>query len=133
MLLHAPTSVGDALDRLTILAIKGDRVRDPLQLSNVKREYLVLREAWLGASLPEPELLDSFRLLREVNEELWDVEDHLRMLEAAGRFDAVFVEKARSVYQTNDRRAALKKRVNLDFGSALVEEKQHPHYGTAPG
>ncbi|HND33727.1 MAG TPA: DUF6165 family protein, partial [Myxococcota bacterium] len=119
MILHAPTSVGDALDRLTILAIKGDRVRDPLQLSNVKREYTVLREAWLQASLPEPETLESFRLLREVNEQLWDVEDHLRMLEAAGRFDAVFVAKARAVYQTNDRRAALKKRVNLDFGSAL--------------
>ncbi len=133
MILHTPTSVGDALDRLTILAIKGDRVRDPLQLANVKREYMVLREAWMQASLPEPEALEFFRLLREVNEQLWDVEDHLRMLEAAGRFDAVFVEKARSVYQTNDRRAALKKRVNLDFGSALVEEKQHPHYPQVEG
>lgn len=129
MILQAPVSLGDALDRLSILAIKGERLRDPLRLSNVRREYMVLREAWIKASLPEPETLPLFRDLRKVNEALWETEDQLRSLEAQHRFDATFVELARAVYITNDRRAILKRQVNQDFGSSLIEEKQHPEYG----
>jgi hypothetical protein len=63
-----------------------------------------------------------------VNERLWEIEDQLRALEAEGRFDARFIELARSVYRTNDERAAIKQRINLRLGSNLIEEKQHPVY-----
>lgn len=128
MLLHAPCPVGDVLDRITILAHKHTRLRGPAA-DNVARELAALREAWRGAGLPEPEAVPEYAELDTTNRALWELEDRLRGAEAAGRFDAAFVEDARGVYRTNDRRAALKRAVNLRFGSQLLEEKLHPGYG----
>ena len=69
--------------------------------------------------------------LQAVNEELWDIEDEIRACEARGDFGPEFVELARSVYRTNDRRSAIKRRINLELGSALVEEKEYPCYQRA--
>lgn len=126
--LVAVAAVGDVLDRISILAIKADRLRDPGARARVGVERDGLRRGWLDAGLPEPEGLARYAELLAVNTALWEVEDRLRAFEAAGDFGAAFVEDARSVYRINDRRAALKRAVNTEFGSAIVEEKQHPSY-----
>jgi hypothetical protein len=132
MLLVAPSAVGDVLDRITILTLKLERV-GASQGANVSAELSALRAAWAAGALPAPEEVPEFVLLGQVNRELWDVEDRLRAAEAAGRFDDAFVQDARTVYRVNDRRAALKRSVNLRYGSAIVEEKLHPGYGEGHG
>lgn len=123
-LILAPVSVGELIDKITILEIKAARIADPAKRANVERELTALQhladEQGLVAGL-EP-LADE---LAEVNRRLWEVEDALRALEAAGRFDITFVELARSVYRENDLRAALKKQINILANSAIVEEKLH--------
>ncbi len=124
MTLLAPCSIGDLLDRITILRIKVRRSA-PSQRPNVQRELERLCACWprLEAG-DEPEMAE----LSDVNLLLWEVEDQLRAAEAALRFDAEFVTRARSVYRLNDRRAALKRTINLRLGSELMEEKIHPVY-----
>lgn len=127
--LLVPASLGDVIDRLTILAIKQERLSDPGARANVAREHDALVAAWAAEALPECRSLPEWAELAAVNQALWDVEDELRACEAARSFGDGFVEKARSVYLINDRRAAIKRRVNTRLGSDLVEEKQHPTYG----
>jgi hypothetical protein len=119
---------GELLDKLTILEIKAARIADAAKLRHVREELRLLaaaRDACLPASA---ELARLAAELRQVNEQLWDVEDELRRCEANRSFGARFIELARSVYKTNDRRAALKRRVNELLGSHLVEEKSYaPH------
>ncbi len=118
--------VGDVVDRITILRIKEARIADAAKRANVRQELAALRAAWEGSGLPWPEA--RAEELQQVNETLWDVEDALRRHEAAGDFGARFVELARAVYHTNDRRAALKREINLQTGSVLVEEKAYVAY-----
>jgi hypothetical protein len=127
MLLYAPVAVADVLDRLTILAIKLDRLPSARR-DVVMDEYTALAEAWRSAGLPDPAEVAEHAALAEVNLALWEVEDRLRAAEARQDFGPAFVADARAVYVTNDRRAALKRAVNLRFGSRLVEEKLHPSY-----
>ena len=120
-----PVSWGELIDKITILEIKAARISDPARRANVVRELEALTEARdrggaLPASVEEP-TCD----LRAVNEWLWDIEDEIRECEKHGDFGPRFVELARSVYKTNDRRAALKRRINDLLGSALVEEKSY--------
>ncbi len=127
MLLFAPAAVGDALDRLTILEIKLARL-PVARRSSAAEEHAALAAAWHGAGLPDPSEVPERAALAEVNLALWEVEDRLRAAEARGDFGPAFVADARAVYRTNDRRAVLKRAVNLRFGSRLVEEKLHPSY-----
>lgn len=124
MKVEAPCSVGDLLDRITILRIKIQRCSAE-QSANVGVELGALAGLWAAE---EPEMAE----LSSVNQALWDVEDRLRAAEAAGVFDHAFIADARSVYRLNDRRASLKRAINLRLGSALVEEKVHPHYAVGP-
>jgi tetratricopeptide (TPR) repeat protein len=121
-------AAGDLLDRLTILEIKSERIRDPAKLRHVRAELEALAEPrrTLGES---PELAALKAQLREVNERLWDVEDELRLCEQRQDFGPRFIELARSVYQSNDRRAALKRAVNELLHSPLVEEKSYADPG----
>ena len=125
--LSAPVSVGDLLDRLTILGIKAGKLSGAA-LANAEAERVQLVQAWVAAGLPAPDSLLAFRELSEINLALWEVEDRLRAAEATGEFGPAFVDDARSVYRLNDRRAALKRAVNLHFDSAVIEEKSHPRY-----
>lgn len=123
-----PTSPGELLDKLTILRIKTERIRDSAKLANVRHEKSVL-EATARRHLPDSEELTALReTLYRINSELWEIEDAIRDCEAVGDFGAEFIRLARAVYVTNDRRADVKKRINLHLGSALVEEKSYSDY-----
>jgi len=123
-------SNGEVLDKYSILLIKSERITDPTALKNVERELRSLQAAVdtirsqeFSATLPTLQ-----NQLMEVNTQLWEVEDVLRGLEKSQDFGSSFVAAARSVYQLNDRRAAVKKEINLLTGSIIVEEKSYEKY-----
>lgn len=119
-----PVSWGELLDKMTILEIKRDRIGHPSARANVVREYEALRDHG-AAALREARVDALFRSLKGVNEELWEIEDAIRAEEAEARFGPAFVRLARSVYQKNDERAAIKRRINEALESDLVEEKSY--------
>jgi hypothetical protein len=128
MQLLVPTSPGEFLDKLTILEIKSERITEPAKLANVTRELGALRAAWAASPYAEHDVARLRTELKRINEALWEIEDRIRLKEAERSFDADFIELARSVYRNNDRRAAIKRELNLALGSELVEEKSHPRY-----
>jgi hypothetical protein len=128
MLLNVPTSPGEFLDKLSILEIKSERMSDPAQLAHVRRELELLRSTWAGSPFGTRDVSAPLAELKQVNESLWEIEDRIRAREAERRFDAEFVELARSVYRTNDRRAAIKRELNLALGSEILEEKSYTKY-----
>jgi Flp pilus assembly protein TadD len=116
---------GELLDKLAILEIKRQRIKDSAKLANVKIELEVLRQTQ-RYQLPLTEPLDAmFQELKQINGQLWEVEDKLRVLEKQGDFGARFIELARQVYVTNDRRAVVKRQINDSAGSRIVEEKSY--------
>ena len=116
---------GELIDKITILTIKSERMTDEEKLANVRRELDALIAA-RHASLPaSPELCALESDLRTVNELLWEIEDDIRACEAVRDFGPRFIELARAVYTYNDRRAAIKKDINLLSGSSLIEEKSY--------
>ncbi|MEZ5841367.1 MAG: DUF6165 family protein [Hyphomicrobiales bacterium] len=120
-----PISVGELIDKLAILEIKGERIEDADKRDNVERERAELQAVLDGLGL-ETDALEIFRAgLRGVNEQLWEIEDEIRLCEKAGDFGPRFIELARAVYKTNDRRADLKREINKLSGSALFEEKSY--------
>jgi hypothetical protein len=122
-----PISPGELLDKITILRIKVARIQDAAKLANVRLELSLLEKTWTEAGAPAVVAAEE-HALQAVNERLWDIEDRIRDKEAHQTFDRDFVELARSVYVCNDERAALKKRINLQLGSRLVEEKSYKQY-----
>jgi hypothetical protein len=124
----APISVGELIDKITILRIKLDKIREPAAQANVRRELDQLLAIGAGARLDANALAPFEQGLSQVNRQLWEVEDEVRGLENASNFGARFVELARSVYRLNDRRSALKRSINEVSGSAIVEEKSYTSY-----
>jgi hypothetical protein len=124
----APCAIGDLLDRITILAIKRVRI-DAARRPAVEAELGALEATWSAAGLPD---LPQRAELAAINLELWEVEDALRTCEALQDFGADFVALARRVYHLNDRRAAVKRTVNLALGSDYVEQKVLPDYAGRP-
>jgi hypothetical protein len=123
--LALPCPLGDAADRITILAIKSERMNDPAKLANVRKELAEVSGAFFAAIQRTTEFEALFAKLKVVNESLWEIEDAIRLCEARGEFGADFVVLARNVYQTNDERAAIKRAINVLLGSDLVEEKSY--------
>ena len=121
-------SAGELIDKLSILEIKLERLSDPAKLANVRREYESLRSALRQHFADTPELAALTAELKQTNVALWEIEDDIRNHERNGDFGASFVALARSVYRTNDVRAALKRRINDLLGSAIVEEKSYAEY-----
>lgn len=122
-------SYGELLDKLTILRIKTERMTDETKLANVQYELAELDACWRQAAEQfqtsvEAEIAE----LKSINERLWDIEDAIRDKERYGQFDQAFIDLARSVYFTNDKRAEVKKQINLKLGSDLVEEKSYSDY-----
>jgi hypothetical protein len=116
---------GELIDKLTILEIKKANITDPAKLSNVSHEYDVLARV-LADQVPPSETLTA--QLKAINESLWKIEDDIRDLERARDFGKDFIELARAVYFTNDRRAAVKRRINELLDSTIVEEKSYAAY-----
>ena len=121
-------SPGEVLDKITILRIKSARIGDADKLANVRRELELLERTWAASPYAAHDVRADTAALEAVNARLWDIEDRIREQERAGRFDAEFVALARAVYIENDARAAIKKRINLALGSAIVEEKSYAAY-----
>ena len=124
-----PISPGELLDKITILRIKAERIGDAGKRANVQLELGLLEVTWRASGCAAVDLSTDEQALQDVNERLWVVEDRIREKEAAQSFDKEFIELARSVYVSNDERAAIKKRVNLRLGSRIVEEKSYQPYG----
>ncbi|MBL8690542.1 MAG: hypothetical protein JNL04_15675 [Rhodospirillaceae bacterium] len=128
MTLVAPVSWGELIDKITILEIKLAKLGPGPQLDNVRREFDALA-AVRDRNAPSPEAWREIAgELKAINEALWKIEDDIRECEREKRFDAEFIELARSVYRTNDKRAAAKRRLNDRMGSVLVEEKLYRSY-----
>ncbi len=123
-------SVGELLDKISILQIKVERINDSSKLENIKKELSVLLSLWEGSVYVNHDLESEKNKLKLVNEELWDIEDKIREKEREQVFDKEFIELARSVYITNDKRADIKKTINKKTGSELVEEKSYSDYST---
>ncbi len=120
-------SVGEVVDRITILEIKLERIPDPGKLEHVRLEYGLLQRSLKDAGITvDP---DDFRRLKAVNARLWEIEDSIRAKERDGKFDEEFIELARSVYKENDRRFGIKTRISRMAGSEILEEKDYVDYG----
>jgi hypothetical protein len=126
-------SNGEIMDKLTILAIKLEEIKDEAKLKNVQKEYDTLSPIVHGIyeELNEEQqtaLKALHKDLGDINKTLWNIEDICRLHEANNNFDAAFIEVTRSVYITNDERAQVKKLINTLTGSELVEEKSYEEY-----
>lgn len=126
--LQVEVSPGELIDKITILEIKAERIADPGKLANVHRELRSLTATREEALEPSPELEEFTAELRRINERLWEIEDDIRDCERNGDFGERFIELARAVYRTNDRRAAAKRNINELLGSELIEEKDYAEY-----
>jgi hypothetical protein len=118
-------SIGEIVDKLSILGIKKRYIEDVSKLENVLKEYEYLYEIvfdQLGISR------EDYNVLSHINQLLWQIEDDIRDKERAQEFDTQFIELARAVYITNDKRAQIKKEINTKYGSDFVEEKSYANY-----
>ena len=119
---------GELIDKITILEIKKERIKDTAKVKNVRIEWETLtaaRDAHIAPSAKMDELTAS---LKAVNEELWVIEDDIRDCERSSDFSGEFVQLARAVYVINDKRAAFKRDINVYLGSRIVEEKSYAAY-----
>ena len=126
--LLVPISPGELIDKITILEIKSARMTDTTKLHNVRTELALLNATWRASAFSAVDITAEWTDLRDVNGQLWDIEDRIRDKERESLFDAEFIELARSVYVTNDERAAIKRRINSKLGPSLVEEKSYREY-----
>ena len=127
-LISVPVSFGELIDKITILEIKSARMSDAAKLQNVRTELTLLQQTWQASAYSAVDIREEWQGLREVNGQLWDIEDEIRDKERDHAFDQQFIELARAVYVTNDERASIKRRINVKLGSALVEEKSYRDY-----
>ncbi len=128
MLVQVPVSWGEMLDKITILEIKSEQIKDAGKLMNIRRELEELCRTRDELIVMPDEVKAMVAELKHINQKLWVVEDDLRDCERKKDFGARFVELARAVYYTNDERAAVKREINDALGSALVEEKSYAAY-----
>ena len=119
---------GELIDKITILVIKSERMSDEGKLKNVRHELDVLTKARKAHIPDSTELTRLEAELKAVNEALWVIEDDIRQCEADKDFGQTFIDLARSVYKQNDKRAALKKEINLLTGSSIIEEKSYTEF-----
>ena len=118
-------SIGEIVDKLSILQIKLENITDEGKLVNVKKEFDYLYNIVFKDLKMQ---LDDYQRLLNINKQLWDIEDDIRDEERAKRFEDKFIELARAVYVTNDERSRIKKDINVKYGSDFVEEKSYQDY-----
>jgi hypothetical protein len=118
-------SIGEIVDKLSILQIKTEFIKNEEKLNNVKKEYDYLYDIVFNEMKIEQ---SDFSDMVSINQELWKIEDDIRDKERAKEFDDEFIRLARAVYVTNDKRAEVKKVINIKYGSLFVEEKSYQQY-----
>jgi len=123
-----PCSIGELVDKVTILEIKAKKIKSHDKLKNILAELDALTMVMGKAGLENEEFLKLKQELSDVNQALWIIEDDIRDKERKKEFDRVFIELARSVYFENDRRSEIKRKINLNYGSAYIEEKSYEAY-----
>jgi Family of unknown function (DUF6165) len=126
--IEVPISVGELVDKVTILEIKSENIADAAKRANIGRELDALIAVLKPLIAATPGIAPLKAELRTINETLWRIEDDIRDCERRRDFGAAFVALARSVYQTNDRRAATKRKIDELTGSELLEEKSYAPY-----
>jgi Family of unknown function (DUF6165) len=125
---ETPIAIGELIDRITILEIKVERFTDAAMTRNAQAELSMLRER-RDQAIPQSPTLDALTVqLRAINQRLWDLEDRIRDCERRADFGPDFIAVARSIYRTNDKRAAVKRQISIGFGSDLIEEKSYAPY-----
>ena len=127
MLINTPISLGELVDKISILIIKKKNISDSIKLEHVTKELEFLDKT-LKKYISEEEINEFLLKLVNINSKLWDIEDDIRECERKKLFDQTFIDLARSVYFTNDERAKVKNDINKTFGSELVEVKSYEEY-----
>jgi hypothetical protein len=118
-------SNGEIIDRLTIIQIKLERIKDDAKLANLQKEYNILKKAASSIMSQDDPV---YIALYQVNCDLWEIEDRIRDLEREKNFGSDFISTAREVYIKNDRRSELKREINIRTSSGLIEEKSYEKY-----
>ena len=126
--LKVPISLGELIDKITILRIKSNKINSNEAQKNIRSELEKLEQI-LGKTMYIDSNLKNFEIkLSNINQSLWDIEDQLREKEKEKKFDKKFISLARMVYYKNDERAKIKRMINKNFGSELIEEKSYTQY-----
>ena len=127
MLINTPISLGELVDKISILIIKQKNITDETKLDHVKKELDFLQKTLMNY-VQQKEINTYLENLININSKLWNIEDDIRECERKKLFDQTFIDLARSVYFTNDERAKVKNEINKNFGSELVEVKSYEEY-----
>ena len=128
MSVNVEISIGEFFDKITILEIKQERITDEAKLENINKELDSLNKLLQQLPFSRADVADEVAELKAINEKLWVIEDDIREKESQKMFDEEFIELARSVYFTNDRRSEVKRDINIKLGSEFVEEKSYEEY-----
>ena len=128
MLIKIPVSVGELIDKITILEIKKIKINNKLKLGLIKKEHKYLKDILITKIQLTKSVKENYSLLKKINMILWDVEDKKRNAEKNQRFDKKFISLARNVYIYNDKRAEVKSIINKITGSDIVEVKSYKKY-----
>ena len=128
MSVNVEISIGEFFDKITILEIKRERIKDAAKLENVNKELDALNSLLQQLPFSREDVAEEVAELKSINEKLWEIEDDIREKESEKSFDDGFIELARAVYFTNDRRSEVKRDINLKLGSEFVEEKSYEEY-----
>ena len=127
MLINTPISLGELVDKVSILIIKQKNITDETKLDHVKKELDFLQKTLMNY-VQQEEIHNYLENLININSKLWNIEDDIRECERNKLFDQSFIDLARGVYFTNDERAKVKNDINKTFGSELVEVKSYEEY-----
>ena len=128
MKVNIPVSLGELLDKISILEIKKKKIQNESKLKNIKKELIGLRNVLNKLNIDLSQTDDLYKDLYDINLSLWEIEDSIRVLEKNKDFEKQFIDLARSVYITNDKRFEVKNEINKLFNSEYVEEKSYEDY-----
>ena len=119
-----PISLGELYDKISILEIKKELIKDPIKLENISKEL----DELVKISIKYPIDYDLYEKIKKINLSIWNIEDKIRNCEHIKLFDQYFISLARSIYHNNDKRAEIKREINLKYGSDIIEEKSYEKY-----
>ena len=127
MIINTPVSLGELVDKISILHIKNINIKDEEKLKLVREELELLNQT-LNKHIKNNDIQNYLDSLIQINSKLWAIEDDIRDCERNKKFDQIFIDLARSVYFTNDKRSELKLEINRNFGSKIIEVKSYEKY-----